>query len=458
LTEKGATVIGELSARGEAIAREMADVGQTVIQTIENRSANVASILETQGGGIAARIDGSADRLNSILAEGVERSTGNLNGLYEKLSVDVAGVLGRLHDANKVLNGILASATKNLESVENGLTDRVRTLESTMGSIIADTAATSGKVEQQVMTLREVSDGVLREAASLAEQIESRGSMLARAADDLSKAQSRIGVALDEKGTDVRGLIEAIERQSGALEATIGNFNQQLHEQLADAEARVRELSTALNQTSDSSTAAVRDQFDLIRSLAAKERERTSATLKAIYEQAMGEMSQVLSDTTDKYREQAESLRAATSAIAQELEETRVEISRGTIALPRDVRAQTGAVKRAVTDQLKALTELNALTERANFDVATAQPTAAKASVRSAPEPQPAPRAPQPAPRAPAQTRAKAEPPVRGTGWLSDLLTNASRETEVRQAEAPAASERGIEALDALSGGIARLV
>jgi hypothetical protein len=328
---------------------------------------------------------------------------------------------------------------------------------------VADTARTSERVEQQIAVLKDVSGGVLREAANLSGQMQDHGAALARAAEDLASAQSRVDAALVNKQADIEQLINTIEQRGHEMEAVMQSFNGLLNESLNAAEQRARDVSTTLLGSSESASAAIKDQYDMIRTLSSKERDRTASALRASHEQTLGEMQQVISESTERFRETAEQLRGLTAEVAQELEATRAEVTRGVAAMPRDLKAQTGAIKRAVGDQIKALDELNALVDRTGMDVVAA--SAAPRSERPVPgrlvTPAPVTRAVAPVPRAPAVRPAPAASSNRSNGgWLSDLLSKASDDDsdKARASTRSRPTEQGLEALDVISSDIARLV
>ncbi|OYW99751.1 MAG: hypothetical protein B7Z14_11075, partial [Bosea sp. 32-68-6] len=192
--------------------------------------------------------------------------------------------------------------------------------------------------------------------------------------------------------------------------------------------------------------------------------------------------------------------------IQRELEETRAELKRGVLDLPRETQESTSAMRRVVAEQIKALNELTEIVTRSGRRSDIALPVDAGQSRRSAPAatlprqepayttvtqarlpaaepllrpsldagaetaepatraelrqslpPRPAPAA-APAPVAEAPRRpVAAEPagPAKG-GWLSDLLNRASREEKAPEAPKPTA--HSIERLDSLSVDIARMI
>jgi hypothetical protein len=202
-------------------------------------------------------------------------------------------------------------------------------------------------------------------------------------------------------------------------------------------------------------------------------------------------------------------LRGMTAQIQRELEATRAELRRGVVELPQETQETTAQMRRVVADQIKALNELASLVSRSNRVVDAAPPVAqprrvneAVAAVAVAEPARPAPQEVRPAPAMPAAAApvqatarfAPAEPaappraepaPVRRVdpparengngngrgGWLSDLLTRASRDEGQAPVEAPRAaqpqpqpqrSERtranSLESLDSISVDIARMI
>jgi hypothetical protein len=172
------------------------------------------------------------------------------------------------------------------------------------------------------------------------------------------------------------------------------------------------------------------------------------------------------------------------------LETTRSELRRGVFELPQETAESAAQMRRVIVDQIEALAELNRIVARhgRNLDAVEPvrrreEPTLAIVGGRSE---YPAPRNELPAraaPRndvgnfAPAARRAEAAPALSpmpapaSRGWLTDLLSRASRvESEPArefarepQREPPRAPEErtarhSIESLDSLSVDIARMI
>ncbi len=130
----------------------------------------------------------------------------------------------------------------------------------------------------------------------------------------------------------------------------------------------------------------------------------------------------------------------------RELAATREELRRGTLELPQETAESAAQMRRVIVDQIEALAELNRIVARhgRNLDaVEPRRPQREDVAVVAAGSREPLPRPAMP-PRsdvgsfAPAARRNEPPPPPappgaaagRNTGWLSEVLSRASREAD----------------------------
>ncbi|MDB5600873.1 MAG: negative regulator of septation ring formation, partial [Xanthobacteraceae bacterium] len=213
-------------------------------------------------------------------------------------------------------------------------------------------------------------------------------------------------------------------------------------------------------------------------------------------------------------------LASTRNTVSSELESTRSELRRGVFELPHETAESAAQMRRVIVDQIEALAELNRIVARHGRAIDMAEPAQARRNepvpmlaasggrvepsravpmapkrpeIRSEmrsdltpPPPAPAMQPQTPPPGAPRRADSPSLSPVQGGrgGWLSDLLTRASREDgelpppparpagrgegprEVRRTEPPRnEAPRGdagqgplIESLDSLAVDIARMI
>ncbi|HLN08859.1 MAG TPA: hypothetical protein VK281_07870, partial [Xanthobacteraceae bacterium] len=218
-----------------------------------------------------------------------------------------------------------------------------------------------------------------------------------------------------------------------------------------------------------------------------EERKRTSEALTRIYEQAAAETHDHFQRASTRFAEIVREMKEMAATIQNELESTRAEVRRGVLELPQETAESAAQMRKVIVEQIDALAELNRIVARHGRGVDTAEPgrrvareepVAAIGNGRSDPramsrmererpaaplerERPVAPPRPLPPPAPPPRRmEAPATAPAQGDGrggWLTDLLTRASREDA-----APTPEERtvrhSIESLDSLSVDIARMI
>ncbi|MGE3248216.1 MAG: apolipoprotein acyltransferase, partial [Beijerinckiaceae bacterium] len=465
IEQSGPQLVELLSQRGSEIASE---VGRA--------SEAAAAALEGQKQQLTEAIDASAGNLRSAIEEAAGRSVQSLFSANNRLKSEVADTLQALEAANAKLDELTSKAGGSLAGVESLLGDR-----------LGDFRAALDTVANQVGALNRSASDALQGAQSLTQRIEEQKTALAQSAAGLMQAQQGLDESLEARRGRLENLIATVNTRTDDLNAITSSFSALVEDSFTQAERRARDIGVFLTEATQGVTSAITSQFDEVRSTTGKERERTAAALRSAYEQANAQMREVLESSLNGFRTSAEEMLGLSAKIKEELQNTREELRRGALDLPKETAAQTEAMRKVVDDQVRALNDLTDIVTKSGraFDVAEPRPAAQKqpepAPVAAAytppvPAPAPAPLAPAPVappapepdareaplprqtaafPRAPAprapepprevirpepkpetrpevrqdvrqEARQEAKPANRQSGWLSDLLARAS--------------------------------
>jgi hypothetical protein len=192
----------------------------------------------------------------------------------------------------------------------------------------------------------------------------------------------------------------------------------------------------------------------------------------------------MFSDANERFAETVQGMKQMAAEMQRELETTRAELRRGMFELPQETAESTAQMRRVIVDQIEALAELNRIVARHGHNLDAVEP-------RRPPREETPPTAAgsrgefptRPAARndvgsfAPAARRTETpslSSPASATsrtGWLTDLLSRASREEGEPQRDLPRETAReplrggeertprhSIESLDSLSVDIARMI
>ena len=282
-------------------------------------------------------------------------------------------VIDNLGQTSAVIDRAIGSAGDRLAAVQSGLAARVDEFQHALGAIAS-----------QVATLGRISSATQSDAGALAGQLAQHAETLAAVGRDLTQQQRSLDLALEHRKSSLQALIGDLAGRSEAFEATLGRFAANVEDSFARAQARAQEISATLASATRGASIAVAGQFETIRDTAAKERERTAQTLQATLEQTNAQLSGALDNAADRFRQSVGEVKEMASQVQRELDETRQELRRGVLDLPQETSETAEAMRRVVSDQIRALKELAALVadSGAAFDVAEPAPLAAATAAR----------------------------------------------------------------------------
>jgi hypothetical protein len=319
----------------------------------------------------------------------------------------------------------------------------------------SDTSATV--VQQHVGSFNAVTTKALRELGELASQFNVHGRSLAEAVELLEKSNRRTEESVTAKRTNIEALVSTLDTRTDDFAQRLTRFSGLLDESLDAATTRAREIASIIAETSNTSVQTIEQQYELVRATSEEERKRTSETLNAVYDEATSQAHTLFHQSADRFAEIMQGMKQMAAEMQQELETTRAELRRGIFELPQETAESAAQMRRVIVDQIEALAELNRIVARHGRSLDTTEPLRPELPrsepVRREPEPayvaggggRPPARqarditaAPQSGMRADitgAPPRRPEQPPPgqnggngRNGGWLSDLLTRASRE------------------------------
>jgi hypothetical protein len=471
LTSVGELVANAIESRGAAIVEHLGEKRSQIVNSIEDSTAALRDVLETGALSSIASIEETTHKLREALDSSSNNAVTSLVTTSEKLRAELPSVLDRLSQTNGSLRNVIESAGANLGKLESELTLR---LEDFHGAI--------GSVSEEISRIGDLAGGTVRDAGSIVDALETHQTALAQSASQLAETQGALDQALDARKETLETLVDVIEQKRGDFDSAVASFANLVEGAFRQLDERAHEINSLLTQSTIETADTVEERFSELRELAARERERTAATLRANYEQAASELTKLLGQATEKFAGAAAEMRGLSLEVQREIEETRNEVRRGAAELPKETAEQAAALRRVVGDQVKALNELTDIVARSGrvYDISehVAPPAlprrseaqlglSATARAESAWAPrnrEDAPRAktasPQPVIRLPEGRAPGSESTQQGSGWLSDLLARASRDDapasnpQQRTGAAPAGSG----ALDSLTLEIARMV
>jgi hypothetical protein len=473
-------VENRLQSTAMGLIDQLAASNSSIAGVIEQASANLGAMdeqLETT----TARFSESATRASDMLST----STRLLEGKVDKLAdisgatlSQIGGIVGRFEDHSRVLSqasDLLGAAQSNLASTLEERQDALRTLS--IGLV-----SRSEEIEKTMHALEGFVDGAFQRAEDRSAQVAGNlrsgiqssfsdvGRILTeaeqRAASAAEAMRSVVVKAGDEASMSVESVFIRAEDRSneiaGNLRAGVQASFAEVSKTLSDAEARATSASeamrTAVSKAGEDAGMAVEGAFvraeERSKEVASRLRGSVGASLSDIDRlmtdtgkksdvaaQQMGEsIRQAVEEAVTRFSGATDEIRRSAHEIRRELDVTREELKRGAFDLPEEAKENAAVMRRAVSEQIKALQELSDIIGKSSSQLEVSQPPVRQQEAQQA-APQPVAAAPARAVQpqaAPASLRQEATPALRGSLGLEQQPRALAQQPASRPAEAPA--------------------
>ena len=98
-------------------------------------------------------------------------------------------------------------------------------------------------------------------------------------------------------------MIGTIAGKTEEMDQLMRSFSALVEDSLANAEAKANQAGSLLADNANTTARAIAEQFDLIRTTTGKERERTSTSMRAAHEQAVGEIGELFGSAAERFND-----------------------------------------------------------------------------------------------------------------------------------------------------------
>ncbi len=446
--------VKSIEAKGLSFGNTMMSNSQELARLINDASSHATtavnrSLTDLQTGAMAA-VEQSRRTASTAISEVMET--------HNVLRNDTTVLFDRLREANLLLQEVLTGATQNLGKIEATLSNRVSDFARTMNDIADRSGAANTKTDEHIKSFHAVTSNVLRDMTLVAEKLEEHGRALAAAADTLDKNNIRNDAVLAQRKESLEQLTTALDSKTEELDLRLKRFGTLLDQTFQAADAKARDIARTLAELSAEGARAINENFDLVRANAEQERKRTAEDMLSVYEQAAGDTNSLFRQASERFTEIVRDMKVMAAEMQRELESTRNEMRKGILELPQETAESAAQMRRVIVEQMDALAELNRIVVRHGRGIETTEPSRRVEPAVVTTSPRAAARA-EAAPRSGAARKETAAAPTeaRAGGWLSDVLSRASREEGQGRSE-ERNPRHAIESLDSLSVDIARMI
>ncbi|MFA7307273.1 MAG: hypothetical protein WC026_11430 [Hyphomicrobium sp.] len=439
-----------LGARTEQMRLTFDGYMQTLDTTLGNRTENLQTVFEEYALALDTTLSNRAQALDIQLVERtrsldeafskrlelfddqIMRSTTAIDtAVSEKASLLTNALELHAHSFRETISRQAADLD---DSVMNGISAVRRTSE----NITRQTMKAIDGLAKQSGALQNVAENLFSQIHGVTDRFESHGEQIMKAANVLDTANLRIESTLQSRHAELSSTLDRFSGKADEFGRTLAGYSTDLEGSLSNIEVRARAIADELRDGAENKSRVLMAELDRVKNETEAQSDRAITDLRTRFQSVSGdlsrefeELSSRLASASDETRERAAE---AAATLAREQARIREEASR----LPASTRETAESMRRALQDQLRAIEQLNQISQRANAPRDVVRPdlpggARMPVSLTSALSQQ-----------GPGAARGKASPSPDGReSWsLGDLLARASHEDDAQsaQAQAPAPS------------------
>ena len=216
----------------------------------------------------------------------------------------------------------------------------------------------------QADMLRNVSENLLTQIGGVTNRFETQGQSIMRAANALETANFRIDSTLQTRHRELNDTLQKLSGKAGELDEVMRGYSTNLEGSMSEAEARARSLTQELSRGAEAHARTTLADLERMRAETEAQASRTLQDMQSQFSTVGREMSTQMGSLSSRLSETSEDLRLktqrATADLMAEQERLRAEAER----IPNATRESTDAMRRVLNEQIRALDQLSALTNR----------------------------------------------------------------------------------------------
>lgn len=441
-----AALADALAARTETIQLAFHDYLSALNASLDDRTANLQTVFEEYARALDTSLANRAEILDGQLVErtraldaafsarlqafdeSIKRSTFAID---HAVGERAAALTSALDNHARTFSETIQRQTAELdEQLVQGISAVRRTSENITRQSLK---AIEGLANQSEM-LQNVSENLLGQISSVTNRFENQGQTIMRAANALEAVNFKIDTTLQNRHAALAQTLEAMSDKAAELDRVVQGYSSTIEGTLTEAELRARAAAEQLRLGAENTRRAALADLDRLKAETDAESARRLEELRQRFANISTTVSQEIDSLYNRVDTTAEEARKRAQRTATEIAAEQARLMEQLNQLPAATRESAEGMRRALAEQLKALDQIAALSQRTELRRDFMPPTTATPSNLSTASPTP------PSPIKTAgmpQTRATLAEGAAREGWsLGDLLARASRDEELAQSRA----------------------
>lgn len=316
----------------------------TRIKALDTTVQEHAKLLQSSVNNQAKQIEDSVQKQTKTIEDTVQKQTKAIEDTVQKQAKSLEGTLSR---NTMTMNQVFAEGTD--------------TLKKTTELMTRQSAQAGNSLTGQAETLKGVSNKLLEQIHGLTQRFETQGQSIMSASQALDSSNAQINSILERRHTEIASLLETVSTKAQALDKMMRSYSGIIEGSLQQVEERAKQVTSSLAQETAAQANQTLAEIERLRADARTHTEQAVAELTGGFHSITDEVANQLGTLTSRFGETTREMRQTVHSTADEIEGTRAELQRRLQDLPETAKHSQEGVRRAISDQLKALGTLSAL-------------------------------------------------------------------------------------------------
>ena len=246
------------------------------------------------------------------------------------------------------------------ETLMQGIAAVRRTSENITRQSVKAIEGLSGQSE----LLKSVSENMLDQINNVTGKFESQGQSILRAANALESANYKIDATLQNRQEQLGETLERLTGKAEEMSQVMFGASSSLEGSMTQAEKRARQLTQELTKGAEVRSRSALAEIERMKIAANVEADRAFDELTARFSRVSSQVSEQLGQLQTQFNATSAEVRLHAQRAASELATEQARLRRQIEALPHTARESSEIVRKALSDQLRALEELSNITAR----------------------------------------------------------------------------------------------
>ena len=343
-----------LSKRTETLQTVFEEYALALDTTLANR----AEALDSQLVERTKSLDEAFSERLRLFDESVLRSTMAIDNAVGENTKSLTGAMEE--HARQLSDSISAQASEMDESLMRGLQSVRETSENISRQSIK---AIEGLASQSDL-LRNVSENLLQQINGVTTRFENQGQSIMRSANALETTNYKIEKSLAGRTEELNHTLDRMSGKAEELSRVVEGYSTSLEGSLSEAEQRARMIAEEISRETESRSRSALDDLQRVKSEATRETDRALEELRSEFNNVSREVTQRLGDLTTQFSDATGAVRDQAAAAARDLQQEQARLKQELDRLPAATEQTAGQMRRALSDQLRALDKLSTLANR----------------------------------------------------------------------------------------------